>query len=456
MTIWASLLLQLNPLTLNASQRIRLVDTMADYLHLPLGFVYLFSRRKSHIQQQEKLRVCRRGGLTRGSGKQDASADVAQLLWHFGCQEEQRHDLAKVIEYSVTAGGLDRLLEVPVLGWSVLCASEVVRHKAKRDLQRLKFTPTPINNVSLPTEIHQTVRHEHSYMYSLPLTKLEPSLSTILLHMNHTQSWLDPTHSEDSTEKMAGVLLRPSHAQTNTLYRSDINPDIPIAFLKTNHMQKKHLSSNPIFSIKKTTLYPYSKEDNPLLEGQIELGCSSLHHSQEYIKQTASNIKPHVEVTGCNEQVSVSTISEYFWSTELYYLPFLSEHISTVRTFVEGTSSDTAFSFSPSFPLYSIYTSLPLTPESYSVTSALTHEAVDRKSLATRLTLRPHPKETPLWTGAYRASRTDSESQPTVSSLGKSAAVDFYMTICDCSGCLVIQVICCNDLTLFEREPTAE
>eukprot|EP00064_Thunnus_orientalis_P007596 superscaffoldBa00000854_g7618 len=63
---------------------------------------------------------------------------------------------------------------------------------------------------------------------------------------------------------------------------------------------------------------------------------------------------------------------------------------------------------------HSIYPSLPLTL----ATSTLTHEAVDRESLATRLTLRPHQKETPLWTGSYRASHTDSESQSILSSQG--------------------------------------
>ncbi|XP_044041412.1 uncharacterized protein LOC122870992 isoform X3 [Siniperca chuatsi] len=439
MTIWANLLLQLNPVTLDASQRIRLATIMADYLRLPLGFVYLFSRRKSFIQQQEKFRVCRQGGLaekiTRGNEKQDVSADVAQLLWRVGCQgEERQSDLAKVLEYSVTAGGLARLLEAPVFGWRVLCAPGGVPRKVKRDLQRLKCTPIRNMIVPTPTQVHQTAKLEHSHIYSLPLTKLEPSLSIILLHMNHVGTRLEPTHADDSTENTAisvtkGFLLQHSgpqadicldspekvfkftsalHACKTLMYHSDINPEMPIAILETNHMQKKQVSSNFLFSIKQTTWHPYSKDVNAFLERQaftgniilttlhmstsVEPGCTlpnriSVHKSQEHIKQTelsASKIKPHVEATGCSEQVSEVT-------------------------------SDPSL---PSSTLHSIYLSLPLTPASYGVTSTLTHEAVDRKLLTTRLTLRPHPKESPLWSGSHRASHTDSESQPTVSSLG--------------------------------------
>lgn len=50
---------------------------------------------------------------------------------------------------------------------------------------------------------------------------------------------------------------------------------------------------------------------------------------------------------------------------------------------------------------------------------------------------------------------TLTQNQSTVSSRGNPAAVDFYMTMWDCSGCLVIQIICYNDLAVFETEPTA-
>lgn len=490
MTIWANLLLQLNPVTLDASQRIRLVSTMADYLHLPLGFVYLLSRRKSFMQQQEKLRVCRQGGLaekmTRGNEKQDASGDVAELLWPVGCQGEERQtDLAKVLEYSVKAGGVARLLEAPVLGWRVLCASGGVRHKV---------TPTPDMIFPPPTQVHQTVKL---------------SLSTIPLHMNHHGGTrLEPTHAEDSMENAANAvgkqfLFQPSGSQADTcpdslkkifkftsignaftmpVYHSDVHLEMSIA---RSHMQKIQVSSNALSSIKQTTLYRYSKVVHSFLEQQVftgrnifttlhssvccEFGCSipnrfSVYNSQKHKQAglSASKIKPLVEASGCSEQISEVTsdtslsITEYFWTTKLFPLPFLPEHTSAIRTLVGEPSADTALSLLPSSTLHSVYPSLPLTPASHSVTSTLTHEAVDTKSLTTRLTLRPHPKETPLRTGAYRGSHTDSESQSAVSSLGKSAAVDFYMTIWDCSGRLVIQVICCNDLTLFEREPTAE
>lgn len=95
---------------------------MADYPCLPPGFKYLFSRRKSFIQQEEKLRVFWQSHLaekiTCGNEKQDASAEITQLLWRVACQgEEGLSDLAMVLEYSVTEGRLTRLLEAPDFGW---------------------------------------------------------------------------------------------------------------------------------------------------------------------------------------------------------------------------------------------------------------------------------------------------------------------------------------------------
>lgn len=228
----------------------------------------------------------------------------------------------------------------------------------------------------------------------------------------------------------------------------------------TDYMQKIQVSSNSLFLIPQTTLYSDSAHVYALLESQVFTGkivfkslpnWPSVHSSQKRnsINQTASRTNPPVETTLCSDRVSeiTSDTSEYFRTTGLFLSPFFPERTSTVRMF---PAADTALAtLLASTTLSSIYPSVPLTPASYSVTSTLTHEAADRKSLATGLTLRPHQKETPLWTGSYGGSLTDSESQPTVSSLGKSAAVDFCMTKWDCCGCLVIQVIRCNDLTLF-------
>ena len=64
------------------------------------------------------------------------------------------------------AEGLASCLEAPVLGWRVLCAPARVRRKVKRDLQRFKFTPTPNIIISPPTQVHHTVKLEHSHIFS--------------------------------------------------------------------------------------------------------------------------------------------------------------------------------------------------------------------------------------------------------------------------------------------------
>ena len=296
------------------------------------------------------------------------------------------------------AEGLASCLEAPVLGWRVLCAPARVRRKVKRDLQRFKFTPTPNIIISPPTQVHHTVKLEHSHTYFLPSTKPEPSLLTILLHMSHVSTRLEPTYTGGSSE----------------------NTVIPVG------------KNAP----KKVLKFTSEGEDFEMLMSQKHINQVGL---------STSKTKPLEEITVSVSETTSQSMSEYFQTTEPFPLPIFPEHI--VRTFVAALSS-----LLPSSTQHSINPSVPLTLDSYSVTFTLTHEAVGRKSLTTRLTLRPHQKETPLWTGAYRASRTDSESQPTVSSLGKSAAVDFHITIWDCCGCLVIQVICCNDLTLFEKE----
>lgn len=423
-TVWASLLLKLNPVTLDARQRFRLVSTMADYLRLQLDSVYLFSMRKSFLQQEERLMVCRQGGLGSTHEKQHSSVE---LLWHVGCQgEEQKSYLVKVLEHSVTTGELTKLLEAPVLGWTLLCVSGLIRDKVKRDLQGPKLTPTPNLAVPPPSQIHR----------GLTKTSLDKCVDG----------------SPENNTTCVRIIFSPQPSGTLTADK------VSKFTSKGNSLKHKiQVLSSSHFSVKQPTLHPCSKGVNTL-ERQLFTGRMTLtadhtsasfefvrshpnlfsdHNCWESVKETGvSKVGPHVKATGNSEQAfqimsdSSLGISGYVWTTEVPHLLFLLEHVSTVST-------DNTLSLLPSSILHRIYPSLTL--DSSGVTSKLTHEASDKISLTTRLTLRPHPKETPLWTGAYRASHTDSESQPTVSSLGKSAAVDFYMTIWDCSWWLVIQ-----------------
>ena len=402
--------------------------------------------RKSFLQQEEKLKVCRQGGL---GSTHDGQHSSVELLWHVGCQGEERNsNLVKVLEQSVTTGRLTKLLEAPVLGWTLLCAPGLIRDKFKRDLQGPKSTPTPNLIEPPPSQIHQGV-------------------SKTRLEQTHT----DGSPENNTTSVRILFSPQPSHIFTTEKVSTFASKENS---LKTRHSYEIQVSLISHFSVKRPTLHPCCKDVN-ILEGQlftgrmtlttyhastsVEFVCShpglfSGHYCQEYVKETGvPKVKPHVKASGGSEQAFQITsdsslgISGCVGTTEVSHIRFLFEHLSTVIT-------GTTLSLQSSSIMHRMYPSLTI--DSSGVTSKLTHEASDRISLTTRLTLRPHPKETPLWTGAYRASHTDSESQPTVSSLGKSAAVDFYMTIWDCSGWLVIQVICCNDLTLFERGPAAE
>ncbi|KAM7367084.1 hypothetical protein PAMP_015009 [Pampus punctatissimus] len=310
MSTWANILIQLNPETLDASQRIKLVTTMSDYIHQP--FVYLFSRRKSFTLQQEKLNVCRQG---RFAANLDAMGDVGELLWSVGCQgEEGQSDLAK----------------------------------------------------------------------------LESKLSTLPMHMKQIEAKLEPTHTQDSPE--------------NTV-----------------------------------------SKDFSGLQGDTSLSGSQftfrIYNSQKYTKTTFSTSKiPLVEITGCSEQapesaldtllvpnlcVKCSLLDSALPTTSLLstrkhknpslFLPATFRNVVDTMLFGEPLYATPLSTLLPSSRPHSSYPSLPLTLLSNNVTSTLTHEA-DRESLTTRPTLRPHQKETPLWTGSYRASHPDSESQSTLSS----------------------------------------
>ncbi|XP_028287065.1 uncharacterized protein LOC114452117 isoform X2 [Parambassis ranga] len=255
MTIWANLLLQLNLVTLNATQRLRLVTTMAEYLRLHHSSVSLLSLRKPFILKQEKLRVCLHGV------KQDAIGNSAELLWRLGCQEEGRQtDLAKVLEHSMKAGSLETLVGAPIVGWRVLCPASERQHKIKRE----KLTPTP-NTAQPPTQAQ--LLHKNL----LPL-KLE-------LDENMSRVWgkQEPTHTQD--------------IRGNPGISCHMHPEMPDTLLKTNYMQHMCIFSN---------IYPHrAGVHNGVNVAQYLL----LYNSHCHMKQTlALNKSP-----GCTKQQSVDT-----------------------------------------------------------------------------------------------------------------------------------------------------
>ncbi|CAJ1054921.1 uncharacterized protein LOC122870992 isoform X1 [Xyrichtys novacula] len=140
-TLWTSLLLDLNPVTLDASQRITLSSSVTNYLSLPKGFVYLFSRQK-----QEKRQRYGQGVVTEDT--LNTLGDVAELVWLVSCGKKQLSDSAERPENTVKQ--LERFLEVPVLGLRVFHSPGGTQHKIKRDLKGLRFTPSPVVIVPTP------------------------------------------------------------------------------------------------------------------------------------------------------------------------------------------------------------------------------------------------------------------------------------------------------------------
>lgn len=289
---WANLLLQVNPIHLDASQRIRLVNTMAEYLRLPSGSVSLFSMRKSFSLQQEKQRVCHQGGQAQSlTGNRTKNQDViGELLWPVGCQgDERQSSLAMVLEHTTKAGGIARLLGTAVLGWRVVCVPGDIQRKVKRDVRWPRHTPTPNMIIPPPTHAQEIVKLvESSLMYSplLPHTQCL-RLSSIMVHMSPVGTQLKPTHTQGSTVKISeqsatkvdnlpgsslnSLMFVPEwHTQKEKMpmYYSNIRTEVPLAILQSSYMQRKQ-SSTPLSSIIPTI--PYSELSHALLDTQIFL-----------------------------------------------------------------------------------------------------------------------------------------------------------------------------------------
>ncbi|KAG7496234.1 zinc finger protein 768-like [Solea senegalensis] len=318
-TTWANLLLLLNPVTLDASQRLCLVSTLAGHLHLPVGSVFLFSRRSSLKQQQNKLGVWGQSGLAEMSP--DVSGDVAELLWPVCCPGERRPDFTQTLEHGMKMEELARLLEATILEWKGVCEEQMHTEGS---------TGSAVN-----------------YQNGQPL--------------------LQPSNTLAASFPLALEKILAWHAFQTPIYHSDVNPEVP-GVTKTDYMQE--------------------------IQGSSICGHPNwfpLHRSEP------TGFSASKAATGCCEQVTAHT-SEYFWTADFSSPPSVVLTSSTLHT--------------------TIYSSLPVTPAIYSDTSTLTHEAVDGPSQATCLTFGPHLKETTRWTEYYRASHTDSERRPTVSSLG--------------------------------------
>lgn len=253
MTIWAILLIDLKPVTLNATQRLRLVTTMAESLRLHHSSVSLLSSRKPFNLKQEKLRVCLQGV------KQDAIGNSAELLWRIGCQEEVRQStIAKVLEHSMKAGSLETLVGAPVVGWRVLCLASERQRKIKR--------------AQPPT--HVQLFHK----YLLPL-KLEPGEN-----MSHVWRKQQPTHTQD--------------VRGNTGMSYHMHPEMPDTPLKTNYMQ--HMCKTTLFS----NIYPHRAGADSLVEqDQMNVAEYLSFHNSPHMKQTL----PLIESLACTKQRSVDT-----------------------------------------------------------------------------------------------------------------------------------------------------
>lgn len=418
-SIWADLLLHLNPVTLDVTRRLSLVNNMASFLHRPVDSVYLFSREHAlKLRRQNELRVCRR---RRPAVRDEVPGDVAELMWPVGCPGA---DFTPTLEHSVKSGSLAKLLGATILELRILCATNGVQQKIRVKRGLASTQNDSVRPATLESEAEKLDRSESAVV---PVQLGSWSSTTFSLQSNLQALNLQPA----CPQGLAGSAI--NSINKHTLLQS-LRTQFCISLCSSEMTPGGYVSQT---LMQHSAIFPTAEAD--WYGGSsvcMDLTCSQ---TRPFSRQ---NPHPDVTVPCVSEVTSDSSPSEYVLTADFYSsLPFYLQP-SRESTVVNALSTKV-----PSALLHSltIYPPLPPTPGIYSVTSTLTHNAIDGAPPATCLTPGPHLNGGSPWTECFRGGRSDSERRPTVSSQGKSAAAALHMTIWDCSGCLVIQVICWND-----------
>lgn len=188
--MWGSLLLQVDPVSLNASQRIHLVNTVSEYLHLQQEPISLFSNTKalSHI------RVCGPSNLKERDLEGDATIrKITELIWRVGCMPKQV--LCPQGTFVLESDNLAKQLDVPVCGLRILRTVEAFK-KVKRDLRDQPSS----HSLSLPT-LTGTAKTQ-GYVTSMQNTKeqMNSRVFNVLQYFSMTKI---PSLSNDRSESLS-------------------------------------------------------------------------------------------------------------------------------------------------------------------------------------------------------------------------------------------------------------
>ncbi|KAG7454519.1 hypothetical protein MATL_G00260600 [Megalops atlanticus] len=119
----ADLVLHVDPVCMGATERLKLVTTLSDYLHVSPNSVALLSYREASGLRQENTTILAMGSVTSrvqgtDGGSLNKEQSKAEVFWTVGCGDfEMLPDLVQVLQHNIDSGLLSVLLGVPVEGW---------------------------------------------------------------------------------------------------------------------------------------------------------------------------------------------------------------------------------------------------------------------------------------------------------------------------------------------------
>ncbi|XP_014812479.1 PREDICTED: dystroglycan-like [Calidris pugnax] len=136
----AEIILSTGAETLGAQERLYIVHTMAEYLHLDSSLLTLLQYRDSAHRGSQSLTV-----LAEDSGHLDFGVNhYVGLSWPVKCGGfAALHEFIQVLQHNVDSHHLSQLLGYEIAGWRILRRGDYERKSPRRQRRQLRITPTP-------------------------------------------------------------------------------------------------------------------------------------------------------------------------------------------------------------------------------------------------------------------------------------------------------------------------
>lgn len=226
----AEIILSTGAETLEVQERLYIVCTMAEYLHLDSSLLTLLQYRDSAHRGSQSLTV-----LAEDTGHIDFTVNhYVGLSWPVKCGGfAALHEFIQVLRHNIDSRHLSQLLGYEIAGWRILQRGDYERKSPRRQRRRLMITPTPTLK---PIRITQRPTAGDA---SRPLSSTVPSRLLTRLVLSPTQSL--SSFCEESimmaSYKMQNNIQLTSQENLVTLEMDsawDMNPPVSITFADSN------------------------------------------------------------------------------------------------------------------------------------------------------------------------------------------------------------------------------